>query len=69
MVCWRYAAVRPMIWHNFCITLYGRNGASNLSESTAGFAHNDVRNDVPHTGFTAGSLFYRREHHGFYLIF
>lgn len=56
-----------MIWHNFCVVIAGRNGAPNLSESTAGSAHNDVRKCVPHTGQTAGSLFDGREHHGFNL--
>ena len=58
-----------MIWHNFCVVFRGRNEAPNLSESTAGSAHNDVRIDVPHTGQTAVSLFDRREHHGFTLNF
>ena len=41
----------------------GRNGASDLSDSTAGSAHNDVRNGVPHAGVITGSPVARREHH------
>src|SRR5688500_7344105 len=58
-----------MIWHKFCITYRGRNDAPNLSVRTAGSAHNDVRNGVPHTGLTARIPVDReREHHDFHLV-
>ena len=39
----------PIIWHKSCITLSGRNEASDLGHSAAGSAHNAVRKVVERT--------------------